>query len=53
MTPGEGIHHTAFEFETFDQWLDNYVRLRDHQTLPFLTLDHGEIPQDIFLPELY
>lgn len=36
-----GIHHTAFEFDTFDQWLDNYIRLRDHGILPFLTLDHG------------
>ena len=36
-----GIHHTAFEFSTFDQWLDNYIRLRDHGILPFLTLDHG------------
>ena len=29
-----GIHHTAFEFATFDQWLDNYIRLRDHGILP-------------------
>ena len=36
-----GLHHTAFEFATFDQWLDNYIRLRDHGILPFLTLDHG------------
>ncbi len=36
-----GIHHTAFEFRTFNQWLDNYIRLRDHGILPFLTLDHG------------
>jgi catechol-2,3-dioxygenase len=36
-----GIHHTAFEFSTFDMWLNNYIRLRDHQVLPFLTLDHG------------
>ncbi len=36
-----GIHHTAFEFKTFDQWLDNYIRLRDHGILPFLSLDHG------------
>ena len=36
-----GIHHTAFEFATFDQWLDNYIRLRDHGILPWLTLDHG------------
>lgn len=36
-----GIHHTAFEFATFDQWLDNYIRLRDHGIVPWLTLDHG------------
>jgi catechol 2,3-dioxygenase-like lactoylglutathione lyase family enzyme len=23
-----GLHHTAFEYATFDQWLDNYLRLR-------------------------
>ena len=36
-----GLHHTAFEFATFDMWLNNYVRLRNHDVLPFLTLDHG------------
>ena len=36
-----GIHHTAFEYATFDQWLDNYIRLRDQGILPFLYLDHG------------
>jgi catechol 2,3-dioxygenase len=36
-----GIHHTAFEFNTFDQWLDNYIRLRDQGIKPFLYLDHG------------
>jgi len=36
-----GIHHTAFEFSTFDMWMNNYIRLRDHDILPFLTLDHG------------
>ena len=36
-----GIHHTAFEFETFDQWLNNYVRLRERGVVPFLCLDHG------------
>ena len=36
-----GIHHTAFEFATFDQWLDNYFRLRNHGITPWLTLDHG------------
>ncbi|WP_374947303.1 VOC family protein [Agreia sp.] len=36
-----GVHHTAFEYNTFDQWLDNYIRLRDQGILPFLWLDHG------------
>ena len=36
-----GIHHTAFEYATFDQWLDNYIRLRDQGIKPFLYLDHG------------
>lgn len=36
-----GLHHTAFEYETFDQWLDNYIRLRDVGVLPVLCLDHG------------
>lgn len=36
-----GIHHTAFEFSTFDMWLNNYVRLRNQEVLPWLTLDHG------------
>jgi len=36
-----GLHHTAFEYGDFDQWLDNYVRLRDDGLTPFLNLDHG------------
>lgn len=36
-----GLHHTAFEYGDFDQWLDNYIRLRDDQIVPFLCLDHG------------
>ena len=36
-----GLHHTAFEYATFDQWLDNYVRLRDLGILPVICLDHG------------
>jgi len=36
-----GLHHTAFEYETFDQWLDNYLRLRDLGYLPTICLDHG------------
>ncbi|QCB96301.1 extradiol dioxygenase [Arthrobacter sp. PAMC25564] len=36
-----GLHHTAFEYATFDQWLDNYERLRDQGILPAVCLDHG------------
>ena len=36
-----GHHHTAFEYADFDQWLDNYERLRDEGILPFMSLDHG------------
>lgn len=36
-----GLHHTAFEYADFDEWLNNYVRLRDQGIVPFLTLDHG------------
>lgn len=36
-----GLHHTAFEYTDFGQWLDNYVRLRAAGILPFLNLDHG------------
>lgn len=36
-----GLHHTAFEYSDFEQWLDNYVRLRDEGITPFMCLDHG------------
>ena len=36
-----GLHHTAFEYDTFDEWLDNYARLRDAGVRPELCLDHG------------
>ncbi|WP_188675768.1 VOC family protein [Subtercola lobariae] len=36
-----GLHHTAFEYGTFDQWLDNFIRLRDLGILPTICLDHG------------
>jgi catechol-2,3-dioxygenase len=36
-----GLHHTAFEYAEFDEWLDNYVRLKDEGILPFMCLDHG------------
>jgi len=36
-----GLHHTAFEYDDFGQWIDNYVRLKDEGILPFMCLDHG------------
>ena len=36
-----GLHHTAFEYGSFGQWLDNYERLRAHGITPFMCLDHG------------
>jgi catechol 2,3-dioxygenase len=36
-----GLHHTAFEYAKFDEWLDNYVRLKGEGILPFMCLDHG------------
>lgn len=36
-----GLHHTAFEYASFDQWLDNYVRLREQGIVPALCLHHG------------
>ncbi|WP_104089792.1 VOC family protein [Arthrobacter sp. GMC3] len=36
-----GLHHTAFEYATFNEWLDNYIRLRDQGIVPTICLDHG------------
>ena len=36
-----GLHHTAFEYGDFGQWLDNYERLALIGIKPFLNLDHG------------
>lgn len=36
-----GLHHTAFEYESFDQWVDNYSRLKNQGITPFMCLDHG------------
>lgn len=36
-----GLHHTAFEYADFDQWVDNYIRLKADGIVPFLNLDHG------------
>lgn len=36
-----GLHHTAFEYANFDQWVDNYSRLKKLGIEPFMCLDHG------------
>lgn len=36
-----GLHHTAFEYDSFDGWIDNYERVRDAGVLPTVCLDHG------------
>jgi catechol 2,3-dioxygenase len=36
-----GLHHTAYEFATVGELLENYARLRDRGVEPHITLDHG------------
>lgn len=36
-----GLHHVAFEYASFDQWVDNYTRLKADGIVPFMCLDHG------------
>ena len=36
-----GMHHTAFEFGTLHELLDNYERLAEGGILPHICLDHG------------
>ena len=36
-----GLHHLAFEYATFDSWLDNYIRLSEAGIEPDRCLDHG------------
>lgn len=36
-----GIHHTAFEFDSMEELLDTYERLRDEGIVPHGCLDHG------------
>lgn len=36
-----GMHHTAFEYESFDDLNQSYVRLRDAGITPAICLDHG------------
>lgn len=36
-----GLHHTAYEYESMDQMIDSYVRLKGHGIIPHACLDHG------------
>jgi catechol 2,3-dioxygenase len=36
-----GMHHSAFEYASFDELNDSYVRLRDEGIVPAACLDHG------------
>ncbi len=36
-----GLHHSAFEYDSIDGLLDNYVRLKELGILPHVTVDHG------------
>jgi catechol 2,3-dioxygenase len=36
-----GMHHTAFEYGTFDELNESYLRLRDAGIVPAICLDHG------------
>ncbi len=36
-----GMHHSAFEYASFDELMVSYERLRDEGILPAFSLDHG------------
>jgi catechol 2,3-dioxygenase len=36
-----GMHHSAFEYGSFDELNDSYLRLRDAGITPAICLDHG------------
>jgi catechol-2,3-dioxygenase len=36
-----GMHHSAFEYASFDEMMASYVRLRDEGITPAICLDHG------------
>ena len=36
-----GMHHTAFEYESFDGLNESYLRLREAGIVPDICLDHG------------
>jgi len=40
-TDQPGLHHVAFTFGSMEEFLGNYVRLRDHGIRPFFCVNHG------------
>ena len=36
-----GLHHSAFEYQSFDDLMTSYARLRDEGITPAFCLDHG------------
>ena len=36
-----GLHHLAFEFGSLEELLGNYVRLKEHGIMPYMTVNHG------------
>ena len=36
-----GMHHSAFEYDSFDELMSTYVRLREEAITPAICLDHG------------
>ena len=36
-----GMHHSAFEYDSFDDLMNSYRRMADHGILPAYCLDHG------------
>ena len=36
-----GMHHSAFEYDSFDELMSTYVRLREQGITPAICLDHG------------
>ena len=40
-TEQPGLHHVAFTFGSMEEFLDNYVRLRDRGIRPFFCVNHG------------
>ena len=36
-----GIHHSAFEYDSFDDLINSYARMKDEGVLPAFSLHHG------------